>query len=284
MRPTGKRGSGAPRGLALKLSIVVVALLFVSVPAFAKSGNDNNGHRGNGNGHVKVNYDPELLQSVSSACLTGSAQPTCQGGYNATQTFGSPLSLGDIVTVTMAFAPSASGSPDLAISDSLGNNVTIVSTQSTTASPVICTEVGYFLVTVAGADDISFTAVSGTAGCLHYTAEDWYAANSQQLAPLGSSGYCSGTCTTSLSVPPIAFGEEPSEVIAVSAYYAVFSGPLSSWTASLPYYAYSNSALAGGGYALLFQATNSTAASFGFVSTASESPAEFAGSAEVLYV
>ncbi|MDG6910197.1 MAG: hypothetical protein JRN08_07485 [Nitrososphaerota archaeon] len=276
MQPTESSGRV---GSVLKVSVLMVALLFVSAPAFAKSpGHTNNGHH-----HTRTNYDPEIMQTVMDACNIGGSVSYCSGGYNASQTFGSALPLGDVVTLTATFAPENASSATISFSDSLGNTVSVESEQCAPTTPVLCSAVAYFLVTVGGVDDIRFT-VTGASGCLHFTAEDWYAANSASLQPLGTGGYCGPACTTTLATTPIVFATAPNETIAVSAFEAIFNSSLTSWTSSLPFFMYSNDAFSSGGCSLLFQATNSTATIFDFNSTTSVAPTAFAGSAEVLYV
>ncbi|MDG7010423.1 MAG: hypothetical protein JRN16_03760 [Nitrososphaerota archaeon] len=274
------RGSGRT-ALVIKVSVVMMALLFVSAPTFANS----SGH----SGHTKASHrggkwDPTIQQMVASSCEVGSSVQSCTGGYTATQTFGSPLPVGDIVTLTMIFAATSASSATLAFSDTLGNAVTLVSQQCTPTAPTLCTAVAYFLVTNGGYDDLLFTVQGGVAGSVHYTAEDWFASNSNLLTPLGANGYCNGTCTTTLSMTAINFGTAPNEAIAVGTSEAYFSGALASWTPSFSQYYFADCTGSSGGYALLMQSTNSTATSYTFSSTTSSTATMFAGSAEVLYV
>ena len=272
-------GGFGSRGSALKFAIIAVSFLFVTFPVYAK-GPTHARHTNFKGGK----WDPVIQQMVASGCNVSSSEPSCQGGYNTTQTFGSPLPVGDVVTLTMTYAADTANSAALAFSDTLGNAITVVSQQCTPTVPTLCTAVAYFLVTNGGYDDILFGVVGGTPGSVHYTAEDWYAANSNQLAPLGTNGYCNGTCTSTLSMAPIAFGTAPEEAIAVSTSEAYFSGQLASWTPSMSMYYYDNCAYSTGGYGLLMQATNSTATSYAFSSTTTPVATMFAGSAEVLYV
>ncbi|MDG6898604.1 MAG: hypothetical protein JRN24_02590 [Nitrososphaerota archaeon] len=270
-------GGPSARGLVLKLSIVAVALLFVSAPTFAKG--TNNGHR-----HKKLSYDPELEQLAAGWCNVSALVQSCRGGFNATDTFESSLPVGDVVTLTMTFAATNATTATLAFSDSLSNVITVVSQQCVPTTPTLCTAVGYFVVTIGGSDLVSFTVVGGIAGYVHYTAQDWFANNSNLLTPLGTTGYCNGTCSTDLSLTPINFVTAPNETIAVSTSEAYFSGTLSSWSPTLTDFFFANCATASGGYALMWQATNSTATSYTFSSIASTAPTMFAGSAEVIYV
>ena len=269
-------------GLVLKISIAMVALLFVSVPAFAAS-SEVSGH-----GHVHYGrggkWDPTMQQMVADSCTVGGSTDSCQGGYTTTQTFGSVLPLGDVVTLTMTFSATSASVAILSFTDSLGNAVTVVSQQCAPVTPTLCTAVAYFVVTVSGYDNIIFTVVGGTSGTVHYTAEDWLANNSNQLASLGTNGYCSVTCTTSLSMTPILFGTAPTETIAISTSEAYFSGALATWAPSFSQFYFADCTDSNGGYALLMQASNSTATSYTFSSTTSITPTIFVGSAEVLYV
>lgn len=265
--------------MAQTLSILAVAVLLASAPAFAKGSAQTK--------HVRYKggkRDPVLQQMVASSCEVGGTAQSCQGGYNSTQTFGSPLPVGDVVTLTVVFAADSATNATLTFSDALGNTITVVSQQCTPTAPTICTAVAYFVVTSGGYDDISFGVAGGVSGCVHFSAEDWYATNSEELTPLGTSGYCDGTCGSTLALPPIVFGTDPDEAIAVSTSDALFSAPLVSWTPSLDYYYFANCAYSGGGYGLLLQATNSTSTSYSFSSTSDPVATMYAGSAEVLYV
>ena len=279
MRLVGGFGS---RGLALKFAIIAVSLLFLTVPVYAK-GQTHATHAKHTN-YKGGKWDPVIQQMVVSGCDVSSSVQSCQGGYNTTQTFGSPLPVGDVVTLTVTYAADTASNAALTFSDTLGNRITVVSQQCTPTAPTLCTAVAYFVVTKGGYDDIFFGVVGGTPGCVHYTAEDWYAANSGLLAPLGTKGYCNGTCSSTLAMAPIVFSTAPSEAIAVGTSEAYFSGQLVSWTPSMGFYYYGNCAYSTGGYGLLMQATNSTATSYAFSSTSTPVATMFAGSAEVLYV
>ncbi|MDG7011227.1 MAG: hypothetical protein JRN57_03810 [Nitrososphaerota archaeon] len=272
-----RQPAGGRKGLLATLALVAVVLLLTSSPVVAKRYNPHRQHR---------KYDPELLQSVVGFCDVATSAATCQGGYNSTSTFTGTVAAGDVVTLSMTYEDNGGASPALGFSDSMGVNVTVVVQSCAPTNPVICSAVGYFVPSSTGLVVVTFEVQGGTTGCIHFTAQDWFANNSGSLQHAGTSGYCTA-CTGNLTLAPVTLGTLPSEVIAVGQTQAFFSTDPTGISPSLPFF-YSHYSVCDGsiyGDLVTWQATDGNATSYDFAATVTgAAPVVFAGAAAVLYV
>jgi hypothetical protein len=220
------------------------------------------------------------IEIANSSCTVSSSPTTCQGSYTPTQTFRASLKNGEVVTVTVSYLYSNSESVDFTYSDSLGNSISVVSSQCAVSTPIVCTAIGYFRVTSPGYDDVIVTESGGSAGVMWYNAEIWQGQIGKSLSAVGTSSFCAQSCTGQVQLGPLSPGTVKG-AIASSAYTAFYSNTPATWQFSYPYYIY-GSDQGGPGDSVMWQGTGTPMQSYTYSATTSPTPNVWAGSAELI--
>lgn len=246
---------------------VIFMLLVVPIPAYAQK--------------QPSSVSPVVpVEMANSQCVVRSVITTCGGAWNATQTFVSKLSRGEIVTVAFAYLYGNSDAARLGFFDTLGNSPHVVSSQCTNSSPPVCTAIGYFQVVKPGYDDVKFTEKGGSTGEMWYNAEIWRTPTGGAKA-IGASSSCTQACTSQLAIGPLQKGISTT-LIAVSMYVAFYPHTPASWQFSYPYWYSATDYDPVGGDSVAWQGTTTVLQSFTFSASTGPTPNLWAGSGEVI--
>lgn len=267
--PDGARG----RSLLIFMSVGMLVILAAPSPVAAQ---------GTDNSQASSSLRTKLIELANNQCSVSNLTTVCGGAWTPTQTFMNSLSRGEVVTVAVTYLYVNSENVALNFSDSLGNALSVVTSQCAVTSPIVCTAIGYFEVTVPGYDDVFVMEHGGSTGEIWYNAGIWQGSSGRQLAAAGASAYCAQGCSPQVGLGPLNV-TRAMVVIAASAYAAFYRYTPASWQ---PGYYYSYSATdfnPKGGDSVFWQGTSFLRGSYQFGATTSPTPLSWAGSAEIVY-